>query len=183
MKFPKLFGKKGDDSEDSDDEFDEESEDESEEDDDSVDEVDDEDDEDDEDEDGEKRPLGRGRLIILAAAAVVVFGAGGGAWYFLAGDEPTPKAKRDHKGPIAFLELEPRGGALTPPAGGGLNTFTANERGPGAGVMVPAATLAAFGNIPSAEPGEPLAEVPDPALIERDTLPKVGDDGRCTCAD
>lgn len=174
MKFPKLFGKKGDDSEDSDDESEEETEDESEED--SGDEFDDED-----DEDGEKRPPGRGRLIIIAAAAVIVLGAGGGgAWYFLAGDEPTPRAKRDHKGPIAFLELEPRGGALTPPAGGGLNAIAAiaaKEQGPGVGVMIPAATLAAFGNIPRLEPGEPLSGVPDPALIERDTLPKVGDDG------
>ena len=176
MKFPKLFGKKGDDSEDSDDEFDEETEDESEEDseEDSDDEVDDED-----DEDGEKRPQGRGRLIIIAAIAVVVLGVGGGgAWYFLAGDEPTPRAKRDHKGPIAVLELKPRRVALTPPAGGGLNAIAAKERGPGAGVMVPAATLAAFGNIPSAEPGDPLSGVPDPALIEGGTLPKVGDDGR-----
>ena len=44
--------------------------------------------------------------------------------------------------------------------------------------MVPAATLAAFGNIPNAEPGEPLSGVPDPALIDRETLPKVGADGR-----
>ena len=130
-------------------------------------------------EDGETRPPGRGRLIIMAAAAVIVLGAGGG-WYFLAGDEPTPRAKRDHKGPIAFHELEPRGGALTPPAGGGLNAIAAiaaKEQGPGVGVMIPAATLAAFGNIPRLEPGEPLSGVPDPALIERDTLPKVGDDG------
>ena len=173
MKFPKLFGKKGDDSEDSDDEFDEETEDESDED------SEEDSDDDEDDEDGEKRPQGRGRLIIIAAVAVVVLGAGGGGgWYFLAGDKPTPKANRDHKGPIAVLELKPRRGALTPPAGGGLNAIAANEQGPGAGVMVPAATLAAFGNIPSVEPGEPLAGVPDPALIERDTLPKVGDDGR-----
>ena len=172
MKFPKLFGKKGDDSEDSDDEFDEESEEDSEE-------ESEEDDDDEEDEDGEKRPRGRSRLIIMAAVGVVVLGAGGGgAWYFLAGDEPSPKASRDHKGPIAVLDLKPRGGALTPPAGGGLNAIAANEQGPGAGVMVPAATLAAFGNIPTAEPGEPLSGVPDPALIEGNTLPKVGDDGR-----
>ena len=44
--------------------------------------------------------------------------------------------------------------------------------------MVPAATLAAFGNMPIVEPGDPLSGVPDPALIEGDTLPKVGDDGR-----
>ena len=180
MKFPKLFGKKGSDSED--DEFDEESDDESEEESDDDNDHDDDDESDDEDdEDGEKRPAGRGRLIIIAAAAVIVLGTGaGGAWYFLAGDEPTPKAKRDHKGPIAVLELKPTKRALTPPPGGGLNAIAAKgqEQGPGAGIMVPAATLAAFGNIPQAEPGEPLAEVPDPALIERDTLPKVGADGR-----
>ncbi len=176
MKFPKLFGKKGGDSED--DELDEESDDESEE---KSEDDEDSGDDDEDDEDGEKRPAGRGRLIIIAAVAVIVLGAGaGGAWYFLAGDEPTPKAKRDHKGPIAVLELKPRARALTPPPGGGLNAIAAKdqEQRPGAGIMVPAATLAAFGNMPGAEPGEPLAGVPDPALIERDTLPKVGADGR-----
>jgi hypothetical protein len=172
VKFPKLFGKKGGDSDDSDDDSDEEMEDESEE-------ESEDDDDDDSDEDGEKRPGGRRRRIIIAAAAVVGLGAaGGGAWYFLAGGDPAPMAKRVHDGPIAIFELQPRESALTPPVGGGLNAITAQEQGPGAGVMVPATTLAAFGNIPEAEPGEPLSGVPDPALIENGTLPKVGDDGR-----
>lgn len=173
MKFPKLFGKKGGDSDDSDDDSDEEM-------DDSEEELEDDDDDDDEDgEEGEKRPGGRRRLIIIAAAAVIGLGAaGGGAWFFLAGDDQAPMAKRDHRGPIAVLELQPRESALTPPAGGGLNAIAAKDQGPGAGVMVPATTLAAFGNIPAAEPAEPLSGVPDPGLIENDTLPKVGDDGR-----
>ena len=176
MKFPKLFGKKGEDSDDdSDEDLDDESDEESEDDED-----DDDDDEDDDEEGGEgkKRPGSR-RLIIIAAAAVIGLGAaGGGAWYFLAGDEPAPEAKRAHRGPIAVLELRPRESALTPPVGGGLNAIAAKEQGPGAGVMIPATTLAAFGNIPDAEPGDPLPGVPDPALIENETLPKVGDDGR-----
>ena len=66
-------------------------------------------------------------------------------------------------------------------APGSLNAVSSSIREPGAGIVVPAVTQVAFAAIPAAAPTQPLAAVPDPALIEQTaqgSLPKIGEDGR-----
>ena len=64
---------------------------------------------------------------------------------------------------------------------GSLNAISSSIREPGAGIVIPAVTQAAFAAIPPAAPSQPLTAVPDPALIEQTDqgpLPKIGEDGR-----
>ena len=66
-------------------------------------------------------------------------------------------------------------------APGSLNAVSSFIREPGAGLVVPAVTQVAFAAVPVVTTGEPLAAVPDPALIEQTaqgSLPKIGEDGR-----
>ena len=72
-------------------------------------------------------------------------------------------------------------GAVAGAAPGTLNAVSSSIREPGAGIVVPAVTQVAFAAIPAAVAGQPLAAVPDPALIEQTdqgSLPKIGEDGR-----
>jgi hypothetical protein len=171
------FGKKKDsDDEDMDDEEEEEEE-------------DDDNDDDEEDEDGAKGG-GLRRLIFIGGGAVALILIGGGVWFFLGGDEKTPKAShRAETGvPHVKITIPPRrqGGMLTPPKGpraaaGSLNAIATAEKEPGKGVVIPAVTMVAFANIPEVKPEAPLAKVPDLALVEQSPqgpLPKVGEDGR-----
>ena len=199
MKFPfkfKGFGKsKDDDESDEDDEDIEESEADGEDaapagekDDDEGDDEDfDDDDEDDEDSGGGKK-----RLIIIAAVSVVVLAAigGGGAWWFLGGDggdggaRPAAKSTSEPGVPVVSMAMPPKAGVLgsggmSPP--GSLNAINANQKGPGAGVVVPSVTVAAFATMSPLAPDKPLSEVPDSKLVEdskQGPLPKMDIDGR-----
>ena len=201
MKFPikfKGFGKSKDDDED-DEDF-EESEADGEgaapagdEDDDGAADGDDEDfDDDDEDTGGGG---GKGRLIVIAAASVVGLAAiGGGAWWFLGGDgadEPGAKSSAAPGVPVVSMAVPPKpgafgGGGMSPPSGGmagagSLNAVAANQKGPGAGIVVPSVTMAAFATLSPVAPDKPLSEFPDPELVEESKqgpLPKMGLDGR-----
>ncbi len=134
---------------------------------------------------------GKRRLIFIgggAAAALILIG--GGVWFFLGGDEDASKTPfRAETGvPRVEITIPPRrrGGRLTPPKGkraakGSLNAIAAADKGPGAGVVIPAVTMVAFANIPEVKSETPLAKVPDLALVEQSPqgpLPKVGEDGR-----
>lgn len=203
MKLP-FIGKKSKGDDDSD-EDDEESEEEGEEASSSGDKDGDGEDEDfdDDDDDEESGGGGKKRLIIIAAASVVglaVIG-GGAAWWFLGADDAEqpgagPPAGSSAKSsvksgvPVVSLAVPPKSGALgsggmSPPSGGKagagtLNAF-ANETGPGAGIVVPSVTVAAYATLSPVAPDKPLSEVPDPELVEQSKqgpLPKVSADGR-----
>ena len=71
--------------------------------------------------------------------------------------------------------------AQNPAGAGSLNATQQAAQGPGAGIVVAAATAAAFSRLPEVAPGQPLSSAPDPQLIEQGSqgaLPKVGKDGR-----
>ncbi|MEE9545604.1 MAG: divergent polysaccharide deacetylase family protein, partial [Rhodospirillales bacterium] len=134
---------------------------------------------------------GKRRLIFIgggAAAALILIG--GGAWFFLGGDEDASKTPSRAETGVPHVEItippRRRGGMLTPPgdkraAVGSLNAIAAADKGPGAGVMIPAVTMVAFANIPEVKSETPLTRVPDLALVEQSPqgpLPKVGEDGR-----
>jgi hypothetical protein len=95
-------------------------------------------------------------------------------------------APRPGQDPAAAQSPAPGGavgqaGAVAGAAPGSLNAVSSSIREPGAGIVVPAVSQVAFANVPAAAPGQPLAAVPDPALIEQTaqgTLPKIGEDGR-----
>ncbi len=137
---------------------------------------------------GDKR-----RLIFIgggAAAALILIG--GSVWFFLGGEEDTveasPRARAETGVPHVEVTIprRRRGGMLAPPgnqraAKGSLNAIAAADKGPGAGVMIPAVTMVAFASIPEVKSETPLATVPDLALVEQTPqgpLPKVGEDGR-----
>ena len=102
---------------------------------------------------------GKRRLILIgggAAAALILIG--GGVWFFLGGDEDASKTpSRAETGvPRVEITIPPRrrGGRLTPPKGkraakGSLNAIAAADKGPGAGVVIPAVTMVAFGLPPN----------------------------------
>ena len=203
MKFPiklKGFGKSKDDDDSGED--DEDSEDEGEE----AASADDEDDDgefggdDDEDEvfdvddDDEESGGGKELLIIIAAASVVGLAAiCGGAWWYLGGDgsgEPGAASSAEPGVPVVSLAVPPKtrklGGGMSPPSGGragagSLNAISVNEKGPGAGIVVPSVTVAAFATLSPVAPDKPLSENPAPELVEQSNqgpLPKVSSDGR-----
>ena len=134
---------------------------------------------------------------------------GGGAWWFLGGggaEEPgagssakssagspagsSVKSSVKSGVPVVSLAVPPRTGALggagmSPPSGGkaGARTLNAlaNEKGPGAGIVVPSVTVAAFATLSPVAPDKQLSEIPDPELVEQSKqgpLPKVSGDGR-----
>ncbi len=184
MKLPfkfKGFGKSKDSDEDEDDFEDEELE---------AEEPDDEYDDDDDDEEGGPSALSRlfgdpkKRLIVIGAAAVVVVALLAGAgWMFLGGgDETAGRAERkdiDPDVPRVVMDVPPKSPAGS--AAGSLNAIAAMDKGPGAGIVVPSVTLAAFANLSPPPAEAPLSAVPDQALIEQGDqgpLPMVGEDGR-----
>ncbi len=144
------------------------------------------DDEDFEDEDDEDEDSGGGkkRLIIITAASLVALAAIGGAWWFLGGAGPAAKPTSEPGVPVVSMAMPPKAGVLgsgdmSPP--GSLNAINANHKGPGAGVVVPTVTVAAFATMSPLAPDKPLSEVPDPKLVEdskQGPLPKMDIDGR-----
>lgn len=190
MKFPFKFKKSKDDDDEDDDEDFEESEGEGKDaspagdDDGDGGEGGDDDDEDfDDDDDDEGSGGGKGRLIIIAAVSVVVLAAaGGGAWWFLGGED-AGEAGAESGVPVVSLVIPPKnkqigGGGMSPP--GSLNAL-ANQKGPGAGIVVPSVTVAAFATMSPVAPDQALSEVPDPELVEESKqgpLPKLSKDGR-----
>ena len=180
MKLPKLFGKKGDDEdlEDEDSEVEEPEADEEE------------DGEDEEDEDGEPAAGGpRKRLLIVvggASVAVIVI-VGVAALWFLGGDDGEGKDKAESDVPRVVVDIPPKvggpGGGSSAQAGAPatLNVLATTSKGPAAGVVVAPVTMAAYGRVPMPAAPQPLAGVPDAALVEQSSLgplPKVGADGR-----
>ena len=93
------------------------------------------------------------------------------------GAAPSPDGPSVGAGtPTGIPAGTPAGGAP-----GSLNAVSSSIREPGAGIVIPAVTQVAFAAIPAAAPAQPLAAVPDPALIEQSPqgpLPKIGEDGR-----
>ena len=145
------------------------------------------DDDEDFDDDDEGSGGGKGRLIIIAAVSVVVLAAaGGGAWWFLGGEdagEAGTESSAEPGVPMVSLAIPPKnkkigGGGMSPP--GSLNAL-ANQKGPGAGIVVPSVTVAAFATLSPVAPDQALSEVPDPELVEESKqgpLPKLSKDGR-----
>jgi polysaccharide deacetylase 2 family uncharacterized protein YibQ len=145
------------------------------------------DDDEDFDDDDEGSGGGKGRLIIIAAVSVVVLAAaGGGAWWFLGGEdagEAGAESSAEPGVPMVSLAIPPKnkkigGGGMSPP--GSLNAL-ANQKGPGAGIVVPSVTVAAFATLSPVAPDQALSEVPDPELVEESKqgpLPKLSKDGR-----
>lgn len=185
MKFPFKFKKSKADDEDDDEDF-EESEGEGKDASPAGDNDGDDDDEDFDDDD-EGSGGGKGRLIIIAAVSVVVLAAaGGGAWWFLGGEdagEAGAESSAEPGVPMVSLAIPPKnkkigGGGMSPP--GSLNAL-ANQKGPGAGIVVPSVTVAAFATLSPVAPDQALSEVPDPELVEESKqgpLPKLSKDGR-----
>ena len=146
---------------------------------------------------------GKRRLIIVgagaSAAALAVIGVGG--WMFLgidAGDSgyrPEPGVPRVELS-IPPLTGTPDEGVLTPPGDAGTgdrqasaepdgtvagDSEGADAEGPDTGVVVSPVRLVSFSNMREVPVELPLAQVPDPALVEQGAygpLPRVGADGR-----
>lgn len=141
---------------------------------------------DDEDDDGAS-PGRRRRLLIAGAAGVALVVAAAGGWFLFAGGDDAAEA------PVgASVALEaPSGrpsasGGLSPPPmaaapGAAAGGAAAGGPMPGAGLVVASVTSASFAGIPEPPPEPPLADRPDPALVEDTSLgplPKVSGDGR-----
>ncbi len=148
--------------------------------------VDDSGDDDDDDKDNKKSVIGKllgdkKRLTILLSAIVGgVLVVAGLVWFLFSGDSESAGDRNDDSGVPRFeMAIAPKDRKVE---AGSLNAISANEKGPGTGIVTPASTVMAYASIaPPRVTDGPLPEPQGDDLIEQTkqgALPKIAEDGR-----